>query len=308
MNDDVEVIDTLFASFVLGNASLERLHTGMRWAEGPVYFADARQLIVSDIPNDRMLRLPDDGGVTVFRQPSNYANGNTRDRQGRLVTCEHGTRRVTRTELDGTVTVLADRLGDRRLNSPNDVVVKSDGSVWFTDPTYGIANDYEGHRADPELDACYVLRLDPGSGRLDVVADDMVMPNGLAFSTDETVLYVADSGATHDPDGPHHLRAYEVRDGRTITRPRVVADISPGVPDGLTVDSEDYIWCSAGDGVHCLSPDGALLGRIRVPETTSNCTFGGPKRNRLFIAATTSLYAIYLNRTGAEGVNTWRVR
>lgn len=300
MNDDVEVIDTLFASFVLGNASLERLHTGMRWAEGPVYFADARQLIVSDIPNDRMLRLPDDGGVTVFRQPSNYANGNTRDRQGRLVTCEHGTRRVTRTELDGTVTVLADRLGDRRLNSPNDVVVKSDGSVWFTDPTYGIANDYEGHRADPELDACYVLRLDPGSGRLDVVADDMVMPNGLAFSTDETVLYVADSAAATIRGGHRHIRAYDVRNGRELAAPRVVADVSPGVPDGIRVDTEDFLWCGARDGVHCLSPDGRHLGRIRVPEVVANCTFGGPKRNRLFIAASTSLYAIYLNRTGAQ--------
>lgn len=308
MSSDFEIVDALFGSFVLGNAPLEHLHTGMRWAEGPVYVADARHLLFSDVPNDRILRVPDEGGISVFRQPSNHANGNTRDTRGRLITCEHGSRSVTRTELDGTVTVLADQLDDRRLNSPNDVVVKSDGSVWFTDPPYGILSDYEGDRAPSELDGCYVFRLDPEDGRLEVVADDMVKPNGLAFSTDETVLYVADSGATHDPDGPHHLRAYEVRDGRTLTRPRVVADISPGVPDGLTVDSEDYIWCSAGDGVHCLSPDGALLGRIRVPETTSNCTFGGPKRNRLFIAATTSLYAIYLNRTGAEGVNTWRVR
>lgn len=300
MNDDVEVIDTLFASFVLGNASLERLHTGLRWAEGPVYLADTRQLLVSDIPNDRMLRLPDDGAVSVFRQPSNFSNGNTRDHQGRLVTCEHGDRRVTRTELDGTVTVLADRIGDRRLNSPNDVVVKSDGSVWFTDPTYGILNDYEGHRADPELDGCYVLRLDTETGDLDVVADDMVMPNGLAFSTDETVLYVADSAASGIRGGPRHIRAYEVRNGSELAAPRVVAEVSPGVPDGFRVDTEDYLWCGAREGVHCLSPDGRQLGRIRVPEVVANCTFGGPKRNRLFIAASTSVYAIYLNRTGAQ--------
>jgi gluconolactonase len=299
MDDEVEVLDAVFASFVLGNASLERLHTGMRWAEGPVYFADARQLLVSDIPNDRVLRLPDDDGVSIFRQPSNFANGNTRDRQGRLITCEHGTRSVTRTELDGRVTVLVDRFQGRRLNSPNDVVVRSDGSVWFTDPPYGILSDYEGHRADSELDGCYVFRLDPETGALDVVADDMVKPNGLAFSTDQTVLYVADSGASHDPDGPHHLRAYDVVNGRELGRPRVLADISPGIPDGLRVDSEDFLWCCAGDGVQCLSPDGALLGRIRVPEVVSNCAFGGPKRNRLFITASTSLYAIYLNRTGA---------
>jgi len=300
VNDDVEIIDNLFASFVLGNASLERLHTGLRWAEGPVYLADTRQLLVSDIPNDRVLRLPDHGEASVFRQPSNYANGNTRDRQGRLVTCEHGTRSVTRTELDGTVTVLADRFGDRRLNSPNDVVVKSDGSVWFTDPTYGILSDYEGHRAEPELDGCYVFRLDPDSGTLEVAADDMVMPNGLAFSTDETVLYVTDSAAGGFGGGPRHIRAYEVRDGRELAAPRVVADISPGVPDGFCVDTEDYLWCSARDGVHCLSPDGRRLGLIRVPEVVANCTFGGPKRNRLFIAATSSVYAIYLNRTGTQ--------
>lgn len=300
MSNDFEILDALFASFVIGNAPLEHLHTGMRWAEGPVYVADARHLLVSDIPNDRMLRVPDEGGISVFRQPSGFANGNARDAQGRLVTCEHGARRVTRTELDGTITVLADRLDDRRLNSPNDVVVKSDGTVWFTDPPYGILTDYEGHRANSELDGCYVFRLDPGVGNLEIVADDMVKPNGLAFSTDETVLYVADSGASHDPHGPHHIRAYDIRDGRTLARSRVMAEISPGVPDGLTVDSEDYIWCSAADGVHCLSPDGVPLGRIRVPEVVSNCTFGGPKRNRLFITATTSLYAIYLNRTGAQ--------
>ena len=300
MSSDFEILDALFASFVIGNAPLEHLHTGMRWAEGPVYFADARHLLVSDIPNDRMLRVPDEGGISVFRQPSNFANGSTRDAQGRLVTCEHGGRRVTRTELDGSTTVLADRVNDRRLNSPNDVVVRSDGSVWFTDPPYGILTDYEGHRADSELDGCYVFRLDPGTGNLEIVADDMVKPNGLAFSCDETVLYIADSGASHDPHGPHHIRAYDVRNGRTLTRSRVVAEISPGVPDGLTVDSEDYIWCSAGDGVHCLSPDGTPLGRIRVPETVSNCTFGGPKNNRLFVTATTSLYAIYLDRSGAQ--------
>jgi gluconolactonase len=297
--DGIEVVDPLFRSFVLGNAALERLHTGLRWAEGPVYVADTRELLVSDIPNNRILRITDEGTVSTFRQPSDYANGQTRDRQGRLVTCEHGTRRVTRTEPDGTITVLADRFAGARLNSPNDVVVHSDGSVWFTDPPYGILSDYEGHRAPSELDGCYVFRFDPPTGDLDVVVDDMVKPNGLAFSTDETVLYVADSGASHDPDGPHHLRAYDVRDGRTLGLGRTVAEISPGIPDGLAVDDEDFLWCSAADGVHCLSPDGTLLGRIRVPETVSNCVFGGPARNRLFVTATSSVYAIYLNRRGA---------
>ncbi|AYY12858.1 SMP-30/gluconolactonase/LRE family protein [Actinobacteria bacterium YIM 96077] len=300
MPGEVEIVDRRFADFVLGNASLERLATGMRWAEGPVYVADAGHLLVSDIPNDRILRWVEGAEMSVFRQPSNFANGHTRDRSGRLVSCEHGTRRVTRTEMDGSVTVLADSYRGRRLNSPNDVVVKSDGSVWFTDPTYGILSDYEGHKAPSELDGCYVFRFDPQTGELDVVADDMVKPNGLAFSTDETVLYVADSARTHDPGGPHHLCAYEVRDGRELHAPRVVGDVSPGVPDGLAVDDEDFLWCSAGDGVHCYAPDGTLLGRIRVPETVANCTFGDPKRNRLFIAATTSLYAIYLNRRGPQ--------
>ncbi|NEE03112.1 SMP-30/gluconolactonase/LRE family protein [Phytoactinopolyspora halotolerans] len=306
MADGVEVVDALFSQFVLGNASLERLWTGARWAEGPVYFADARQLLFSDIPNDRMLRWvdvggPGDGGVTtVYRQPSEYANGHTRDREGRLVSCQHGTRSVTRTELDGSITVLAERIGGRRLNSPNDVVVKSDGSVWFTDPPYGILSDYEGHKAPSELDGCCVYRLDPATGALDVVVDDMVKPNGLAFSVDESVLYVTDSGRSHDPQGPRHIRAYDVRDGRELAAGRVVAEVAPGNPDGLAVDDEDYLWCSAGDGVHCLAPDGTLLGKILVPETVSNCTFGGAKRNRLFITATTSLYAIYLNRAGAQ--------
>ncbi|WP_129663243.1 SMP-30/gluconolactonase/LRE family protein [Phytoactinopolyspora endophytica] len=300
MSDDIEILDRLFAGFVIGNASLERLWTGARWAEGPVYFPDARQLLFSDIPNDRMLRWIDGGDVTVFRQPANYTNGHTRDRQGRLVSCQHGTRSVTRTELDGTVTVLADRIDGRRFNSPNDVVVRSDGSVWFTDPPYGILSDYEGHKAPSELDGCYVYRLDPGTGDVEVAVEDMTKPNGLSFSVDETVLYVTDSGRSHDPQGPRNIRAYDVRDGRVVPGGRTVAEISPGIPDGMAVDSEGFLWCSAGDGVHCVSPDGTLLGKIRVPEGVSNCTFGGPKANRLFITATTSLYAIYVNRTGAQ--------
>lgn len=300
MPDEVEIVDRRFADFVLGNAALERLASGLRWAEGPLYVADAGHVLISDIPNDRVVRWVEDGGLSVFRHPSQFVNGQTRDRAGRLVSCEHGTRRVTRTEVDGSVTVLADSYQGKRLNSPNDVVVKSDGSVWFTDPTYGILSDYEGHKARSELDGCYVFRLDPQTGDLDVVVDDMVKPNGLAFSTDETVLYVADSGRSHDPGGPHHVRAFEVHGGRWLGASHMVAEVSPGVPDGLAVDDEDFLWCSAADGVHCYTPDGTLLGRIRVPETVANCAFGGPKRNRLFIAATTSLYAIYLNRRGAQ--------
>ncbi|HSE95996.1 MAG TPA: SMP-30/gluconolactonase/LRE family protein [Methylomirabilota bacterium] len=295
-----EVVDARFREFLLGNCRVERLYQGTLWAEGPVYFADGDFLVWSDIPRDRMLRWTPEAGVSVFRQPSSYANGNTRDRQGRLVTCEHGARRVTRTEWDGTVTVLAEHYQGKRFNSPNDVVVKSDGSVWFTDPPYGILSDYEGHRAESELGACYVFRLDPISGSLEVVADDLQRPNGLAFSPDEAVLYVSDTARTDHADGPPHIRVYDVVGGRRLVRGRRFARVSPGAADGLRPDTEGNVWTSAGDGVHCYSPDGELLGKVRIPEKVSNCTFGGPKKNRLFVTATTSLYAVFLNRRGAQ--------
>jgi gluconolactonase len=300
VSGDYEVVDRRFRAYLLGNCRVERLYTGTLWGEGPVYFRDGDFLVWSDIPNDRLLRWVPGLGVEEFRHPSGYANGHTRDRQGRLVSCEHGGRRVTRTEWDGSLTVLADRYRGRRLNSPNDVVVKSDGSVWFTDPPYGILSDYEGQRAPSELDACYLFRLDPGTGELEVAADDLEQPNGLAFSPDESRLYVSDTGAGRDAGEPNPIYAYDVVDGRRLTRRRLFAVVSPRAADGLRLDEDGNVWTSAGDGVHCLSPGGDLLGKIRIPEKVANLTFGGPKRNRLFVVATTSLYAVFLNRRGAE--------
>ena len=282
------------------NAWLETLHSGCRWAEGPVWFADTQTLIWSDIPNDRLLQWADGLGARVFRQPAQFANGNSRDLQGRLVTCEHGTRRILRTELDGSLTPLADRWQGKRLNSPNDATVKSDGTIWFTDPPYGIMNDYEGHPAESEIGAAYVFRLDPATGALDVVADDFVRPNGICFAPDERTLYVSDSSISHDPDGHRHIRAFDVIDGKRLVRGRVFAVVEPACADGFRCDVEGNVWTSAGDGVHCYASDGALLGKVLVPEPVSNVCFGGSRRNRLFITATTSLYAIFLGVAGAQ--------
>ncbi|MCP8896188.1 SMP-30/gluconolactonase/LRE family protein [Shinella daejeonensis] len=294
------VDDPRFPHMIVGSARLEELYSGCRWAEGPVWFGDANQLLWSDIPNQRILRWTPGGGVSVFREPSNFANGLTRDRQGRLVACEHGLRRVTRTEPDGTLTVLAERHAGKPLNSPNDAVVKSDGSIWFTDPTYGILSDYEGYRAVPEQATRNVYRLDPESGAIEAVVTDFNQPNGLAFSPDERVLYVADSGASHDETLPRHIRAFDVADGRRLENGRVFCLIDEGIPDGIRTDTQGNLWSSAGDGVHCFAPDGTRLGKILVPQTVANLTFGGPRRNRLFIAATNSLYAIYVTVTGSQ--------
>ncbi|SOE16560.1 gluconolactonase [Hoeflea halophila] len=295
-----EIHDPRFRHLIVTSAHLDELYSGCRWAEGPVWFNDANQLLWSDIPNQRMLRWTPDGGVSAYRQPSNFVNGHTRDRQGRLVSCEHGTRRVTRTEIDGAITVLADRFEGARLNSPNDVVVKSDGTIWFTDPTYGILSDYEGYRADPEQQAQNVFRLDPETGDLSAVATDFIQPNGLAFSPDESLLYVADSAASHDDSLPRHIRVFDVAEGKRLENGRVFCLIDNGIPDGIRTDTNGNLWSSAGDGVHCFDPAGRLLGKIKVPQTVANLCFGGPKRNRLFITATRSLYALYVTATGAQ--------
>jgi len=301
LSDSFELIDPRFKALAFPNVQLERLYTGCRWAEGPAWFAPGRYLVWSDIPNDRMLRWDEtDGSVSVFRQPSLNANGHTVDREGRLVSCEHRGRCVSRTNFDGRREVLVDRYEGRRLNSPNDVVVKSDGSIWFSDPSYGIDSDYEGDASPSEVGARNVYRFDPADGRLSVVADDFVQPNGLAFSPDESLLYVADTGLTHVADGPHHLRRFRVAsDGRSLTGGEVFATCGAGLYDGFRVDVHGNLWLSSGEGVHCHAPDGALLGKIRVPETVANVCFGGPKLNRLFICATASLYAVYLNTRAA---------
>ncbi|MGV2107112.1 SMP-30/gluconolactonase/LRE family protein [Agrobacterium vitis] len=291
-----EISDPAFGRFVMGNAPVKQLATGFDWVEGPVWFGDLDCLLFSDIPNNRILRWTPDGSLTTFRAPSNFANGHTRDRQGRLVSCEHGTRRVTRTEYDGALTVIADSFEGKRLNSPNDVIVASDGAIWFSDPHYGIATDYEGTKSEQEL-PCNVYRVDP-SGAISAVLTDFNGPNGLAFSPDEKRLYVADTGRMHSSD-PQHIRVFDVGDGWKLTGGDVFHVIDKGCADGMRLDSDGNLWSSAADGVHCIAPDGHLMGKILVPETVSNLCFGGRGKHRLFITATTSLYAISLNRKGA---------
>ena len=289
------VHDPAFGAYVLGNAPVKQLATGFDWVEGPVWFGDLQCLLFSDIPNNRILRWTEDG-VTTFRNPSHYANGHTRDRQGRLISCEHGTRRVTRTEWDGSITVLADGHAGKPLNSPNDVIVAQDGCIWFSDPHYGIMSDYEGFRATQEQ-PCAVYRIDP-AGHIAAMITDMACPNGLAFSPDEQRLYVADTGRMHSAD-PQHIRVYDMVDGRPVNG-RLFHTISPGCADGIRVDADGNLWSSAANGVHCIAPDGHLMGEILVPELVSNICFGGRAKHRLFITATTSVYAVILNRKGMQ--------
>ena len=294
-----EVIEREFATLFAAHIRVERLWSGARWSEGPAWFAAGRYLVWSDIPNNRMLRWDEtDGSVSVFRSPSNNTNGNTADPQGRLVSCEHQGRRVTRTEHDGSITVLADSYGGKRLNSPNDVVVKSDGSIWFTDPFYGIDSDYEGDQSPVEQDGCHVYRIDGQSGEVTRVIDDIVLPNGLAFSPDESQLYVADTGVTHNENGPAHIRRFDVgADGR-LSGGEVFATSTSGLFDGFRLDREGRVWTSTQEGVHCIRADGTLIGKVRIPEIVGNLTFGGPKRNRLFICGTSSLYSVYVMTSG----------
>lgn len=301
--NEFEILDPRFNACINLTATLETLYTGCRWAEGPAWSPGWRSLVWSDIPNDRMLRYDEAGGATsVFRYPAGYTNGNTVDRQGRLVSCEHGGRRVSRTEFDGTVITLADRYDGKRLNSPNDAVVKSDGSIWFTDPAYGIDSDYEGHKSGPELDGCHVFRIDGSTGKVTKVADDFVRPNGLAFSPDESILYIVDTGATHQENGPRHIRRFEVHANGTLSGGEVFAECTAGLFDGFRIDTEGRLWASAADGVHCYEPDGTLIGKIFVPEVVGNVEFGGAKLNHLFICGTTSLYAMKVRVNGAKRV------
>jgi len=301
----VEALDARF-KYKVGNAYVERVATGCRWSEGPVYFRDGGYLIWSDIPNNRMMRWSeDDGHVSVFRYPSNYSNGNTRDREGRLVTCEHDARRVTRTEHDGTITVLMDNFNGKKLNSPNDIVVASDGAIWFTDPDFGILGNYEGHRADRELPP-QVYRLDPRTGRATVVVGEGPgKPNGICFSPDEKKLYLIDSATP--PPSRSDIRVFDVNGDKLSNGKIFAANFTGGVTDGMRADMDGNIWCAMGngadpaeDGVRCYAPNGDLIGRIRLPETCANLCFGGKKKNRLFMAASTSVYSVYVETVGAQ--------
>jgi gluconolactonase len=299
----IVIMDKRFENYILWNAAVERLWTGARWAEGPVWFGDGRYLLFSDIPNNRILRYDEESNnVTVYRYPSNNSNGNTRDHQGRLVTCEHDTQRITRTEYDGSITVLMNRYNGKRLNAPNDVVVHSNGTIWFTDPGYGILSDYEGHLDDFELPA-NVYCLDPSTGEASVVTGDFARPNGLCFSPDEKLLYIIDSG---QPAGkPQPIRVYDVIDGRDLANGRIFCTTGEKASDGIRCDTDGNLWASASglgegeDGVHIYAPDGDMIGKIRLPEGCANLCFGGAKRNRLFMTASQSLYAVYLNARGA---------
>jgi gluconolactonase len=296
----IVAVDTQFDQYRLPLAKIERLATGFRWCEGPVWFGDSRTLIWSDVPGNTMYRWDEQTGVSsVFRKPSDNGNGNTRDRQGRLLTCEHLNRRVTRTEYDGSITVLADSFNNRRLNSPNDIVCKSDDSIWFTDPTFGILGNYEGCKADPEIPA-NVYRIDPDS-TLSVVAEGIDQPNGLAFSPDESTLYIVESRGQ-----PRKILSYDLGDNNELSNKKTLIDAGPkGTPDGFRVDVDGNLWCGWGmgedglDGVHIFNPLGELIGRIDLPERCANLCFGGLHRNRLFMTASTSVYSLYVNTQGS---------
>ena len=302
--DGFEIHDPRFRSLVLPNAPLIKLADGLSWLEGPVWFADQDCLLVSDLPADRIMRWTDSAGLSVFRQPSGFANGHTRDRQGRLLGCSHRHRCITRTEWDGSVTVLADRYQGKRLNSPNDIVCRSDGTIWFSDPQYGINTDYEGGKQTAELPPA-LYRLDPRDASLTIVADDFAGPNGLCFSPDERLLYVAETGDQFADHPVRHIRVFDVvDDGARLSEGRLFHTVSPGYADGFRCDEAGRIWSSAADGVHCIAVDGTLLGVIKVPSTVSNVEFGGRNRARLFICASHTLYSIFTNTRGTQRLPT----
>jgi gluconolactonase len=297
ITEDFEVRDARFERLILGNVRVETLARGCRWAEGPVHVPAARHLLWSDIPNDRVMRYDEiTGAVGVFEQPARCQNGHTLDRQGRVIACEHRARRVTRREHDGSLTALAERWRGKRLNSPNDVVQGPDGAIWFTDPTYGIDSDYEGDAAESEIGGSWLWRLSPERG-LEPAAQDFAQPNGLAFGPDGR-LYVADTGATHVKDGPRHIRVFDLDAGGALSGGDVFATCEHGLFDGFRFDALGNLWTSAGDGVHVYAADGALIGKVRCDEVVANVEFGGPRRNRLFICATTTLRAVYVRTRG----------
>jgi gluconolactonase len=300
MTNQFEIFDERFNSILLPDSKLEKLASGAVWSEGPVYLEAEDCVIWSDIPGNRLLRWSTADGLSEFLKPSHFQNGHTLDLQGRIIACSHGERAVVRLEHDGNWTVLVNRFEGKKLNSPNDVVVKSDGTIWFTDPSYGLIQPHEGYGGTQEQEGCYVYRFDPVNLDIDAIVTDMEKPNGLAFSSDEKILYVSDTSASHDPNGNHHIRAYDVMDDSSTTNGRVFAVIEPGLPDGFRLDKQGWIFTSSSDSVQVFTPDGTLLGKILVPEKVGNLTFGGVSKDRLFIAASSSLYAINLNTQGLQ--------
>jgi gluconolactonase len=300
MTNQFEIFDERFKSILLPDSKLEKLTSGAVWSEGPVFLEADRCVIWSDIPGNRLLRWSDSDGMSEFLKPSHFQNGHTLDLQGRIVACSHGERAVVRLESDGNWTVLVNRFEGKKLNSPNDVVVKSDGTIWFTDPSYGLIQPHEGYGGTQEQDGCYVYRFDPVNLDIDAVVTDMDKPNGLAFSSDEKILYISDTSASHDEGGKHHIRAYDVINDSSAANGRVFAVIEPGLPDGFRLDKQGWIFSSSSDSVQVFTPDGKLLGKILVPEKVGNLTFGGLSKDRLFIAASSSLYAIALNTQGLQ--------
>ena len=298
--DGFDIRDARFAHYLLANAPLETIGSGFRWIEGPVWMADWNCLLFQDLPNNRTMRWSEADGVSVWRAPSNYANGQYRDRQGRLLACSHRGRCLYRTEWDGSVRTLASHHDGKRLNAPNDLVVKSDGSIWFTDPLYGLLNDYEGGRQASEQPPA-VYRLDPETGDLRVVAGDFDGPNGLAFSPDERRLYIAETGDQSRPGPKQYVRVFDLSaDGKALTGGDVFHKVEPGYSDGFRVDEDGNLWSSAGDGVHCIAPDGKLLGKILTPKVVSNLVFGDRGRSRLFIGCWDKVHSIFLNRRGVQ--------
>ena len=291
--------DPRFEPLVLFNAELELLAEGFRWLEGPVWFGDQRCLLFNDIPSNRTLRWSEEHGVSSFAAPSDFANGQTRDRAGRLIQCHHRSRCLTRLEHDGSTTTLVREANGRRLNTPNDVVVKSDGSIWFSDPLYGLINDYEGGRQPSEQPPA-LYRLDPGSGEIRALATDFDGPNGLAFSPDEQLLYVAESGAPGAAEPRQYIRRFQVSsDGSSLSGGEIFHKISPGWADGFRVDEHGNLWCGAADGVHVIAPDGVLIGKVLVPHRVSNLCFGDRYGSRLFLCASTALYSLFTGTRGA---------
>ncbi len=293
----LEIYDPRMKALLRSDSSLQQLASGATWSEGPVYVPEEDCVIWSDIPGNRLLRWSEKDGLSIYLEPAHFQNGHSRDLQGRILACSHGKRCVERLE-GGTWTTLVDSYQGKKLNSPNDIVVKSDGTIWFTDPSYGLTQSDEGYGGEQEQAGCYVYRLEPSTGEITAVVTDMVKPNGLAFSPNETILYISDTAASHDPNGHHHIRAYDITDGKTVSHGRVFVVIEPGLPDGFRVDKNGYLFISSLDSIQVYTPEGERIGKILVPEKVGNCTFGGPDKNRLFIAASSSLYAITLETKG----------